>query len=101
MVHDGQLKEARWTELPRVYSSYDAIGEWKWKEKPQSEQYVFCFYWILGVMRTMPAEVTPVNLTERIFVLLFMFFAVMAFAVNVTRITQAWFRFGARKDAFK
>lgn len=49
----------------------------------------------------MPAEVTPVNLTERVFVLLFMFFAVMAFAINVSRFTQAWFRFGARKDAFK
>jgi len=53
------------------------------------------------VMRTMPAEVTPVNITERVFVLFFMFFAVAAFAINVTRITQAWFRFGARKDAFK
>jgi len=52
-------------------------------------------------MRTMPAEVTPVNLTERIFVLLFMFFAVGAFAVNIARITQAWFRFSARNDAFK
>jgi len=49
----------------------------------------------------MPAEVTPVTLTERVFVLLFMFFAVMAFAVNVSRITQAWFRFGSRRDAFK
>jgi len=84
-----------------VHSAYDDFGQWSWVERPASEQYVFCFYWILGVMRTMPAEVTPVNLTERVFVLLFMFFAVMAFAVNVTRITQAWFRFGARKDSFK
>jgi len=29
------------------------------------EAYIFCFYWTLGVMRTMPAEVTPVNLAER------------------------------------
>ncbi|CAK0847740.1 unnamed protein product [Prorocentrum cordatum] len=90
-----------WTELPRVHSAYDDFGQWRWVDRPAFEQYIFCFYWILGVMRTMPAEVTPVNLTERIFVLVFMFFAVMAFAVNVTRITQAWFRFGARKDAFK
>ena len=41
---------------------------------------VFCFYWTLGVMRTMPAEVTPVNLPERLFVLIFMFFALSAFA---------------------
>ncbi len=31
-------------------------------------------------MRTMPAEVTPVNLPERLFVLIFMFFALSAFA---------------------
>jgi len=49
----------------------------------------------------MPAEVTPITLVERTFVLLFMFFAVMAFAVNVARITQAWFKFSARSDAFK
>ncbi|CAK0895861.1 unnamed protein product, partial [Prorocentrum cordatum] len=90
-----------WTELERVHSAYDEVGQWRWVDRPVAEQYVFCFYWILGVMRTMPAEVTPVNLTERMFVLLFMFFAVGAFAVNIARITQAWFRFSARKDAFK
>ena len=26
--------------------------------------YIFCFYWTLGVMRTMPAEVTPVPQME-------------------------------------
>merc|ERR1719343_35970 len=98
---NGDTDEVHWTELPRVHSARDDFGQWKWVDRPASEQYVFCFYWILGVMRTMPAEVTPVNLTERVFVLLFMFFAVAAFAINVTRITQAWFRFGARKDAFK
>ncbi|CAK0867616.1 unnamed protein product [Prorocentrum cordatum] len=90
-----------WTELPRKHTAYDDAGEWTWADKSVAEQYVFCFYWILGVMRTMPAEVTPVNLTERVFVLLFMFFAVGAFAVNIARITQAWFRFSARNDAFK
>ncbi|CAK0897516.1 unnamed protein product [Prorocentrum cordatum] len=100
-MQDDDPREIHWTELPRMHSAQDDFGQWTWVERPASEQYVFCFYWILGVMRTMPAEVTPVNLKERIFVLLFMFFAVMAFAVNVSRITQAWFRFGARKDAFR
>jgi hypothetical protein len=94
-------EDLHWTELPRRHSAYDDIGQWAWVDKPAKEQYVFCFYWILGVMRTMPAEVTPVNLMERVFVLFFMFFAVMAFAVNVARMTQAWFKFSARKDAFK
>ncbi|CAK0845305.1 unnamed protein product [Prorocentrum cordatum] len=97
---DDDPEALHWTELPRVHSSRDDM-QWKWVERPASEQYVFCFYWILGVMRTMPAEVTPVNLSERMFVLLFMFFAVMAFAINVARITQAWFKFSARRDAFK
>jgi CRP-like cAMP-binding protein len=100
-MQDDALEGLHWTEVPREHSRHDDFGEWRWIDKPPSEQYVFCFYWILGVMRTMPSEVTPVNLTERVFVLLFMFFAVAAFAINVTRITQAWFRFGARKDAFK
>merc|ERR1719343_449753 len=98
---NGDTDEVHWTELPRRHTAYDDVGEWTWVDRPATEQYVFCFYWILGVMRTMPAEVTPINLTERMFVLIFMFFAVMAFAVNVARITQAWFKFSARKDGFK
>ena len=43
-------------------------------------------------MRTMPAEVTPVNLPERLFVLIFMFFALSAFAICVSLITQAFFK---------
>ncbi|CAK0820405.1 unnamed protein product [Prorocentrum cordatum] len=100
-MQDDVPEALHWTELPREHSRHDDFGEWKWVERPVSEQYVFCFYWILGVMRTMPSEVTPVNLIERVFVLLFMFFAVAAFAINVTRITQAWFKFSARSDAFK
>merc|ERR1719222_1426635 len=100
-MQDDVPEGLHWTELPRRHSAHDDFGHWRWVERSASEQYVFCFYWILGVMRTMPAEVTPVNLTERVFVLLFMFFAVMAFAVNVARLTQAWFKFSARKDAFK
>ena len=40
-------------------------AEWTYEDKSFSETYIFCFYWTLGVMRTMPAEVTPVNLAER------------------------------------
>jgi len=101
LFQDDDPDTLHWTELPRRHSPYDDVGQWRWVDREASEQYVFCFYWILGVMRTMPAEVTPVTLIERLFVLLFMFFAVMAFAVNITRMTQAWFRFGARRDAFK
>lgn len=35
------------------------------EKNPTQDAYIFCFYWTLGVMRTMPAEVTPVNLAER------------------------------------
>ena len=28
-----------------------------WSERPKAEAYIFCFYWTLGVMRTMPSEV--------------------------------------------
>jgi hypothetical protein len=98
---DDDPEALHWTELPRKHCPFEECAEWRWVEKPVLEQYVFCFYWILGVMRTMPAEVTPITLVERTFVLLFMFFAVMAFAVNVARITQAWFKFSARSDAFK
>eukprot|EP00438_Fugacium_kawagutii_P003608 Skav236824 [mRNA] locus=scaffold3481:11930:14252:- [translate_table: standard] len=65
-----------------------------------SETYVFCFYWTLGVMRTMPAEVTPVNLPERVFVLIFMFFALSAFAISIALITQSFFKLSERKKSF-
>jgi hypothetical protein len=44
----------------------------------------------------MPAEVTPVNLTERVFVLTFMFFALSAFAISVGSLTQAYFKISER-----
>ena len=65
-----------------------------------SETYVFCFYWTLGVMRTMPAEVTPVNLPERVFVLIFMFFALSAFAISIALITQSFFKLSERRKTF-
>ena len=51
-------------------------------------------------MRTMPAEVTPVNLPERVFVLIFMFFALSAFAISIALITQSFFKLSERKKTF-
>jgi len=87
-----------WTTLPRKDGPYS--GDWTYMQKPMEEQYIFCFYWTLGVMRTMPAEVTPVNFPERIFVLLFMFFALSAFAVSVASLTQAYFKIFERGRSF-
>jgi len=84
-----------------VWHKYGVDGEpWRFHDKPIVECYVFCFYWTLGVMRTMPAEVTPVNLLERIFVLCFMFFALSAFAVSVASLTQAYFKISERNRSF-
>mmetsp|Transcript_94863 Transcript_94863/g.300977 ORF Transcript_94863/g.300977 Transcript_94863/m.300977 type:complete len:392 (-) Transcript_94863:49-1224(-) len=88
-----------WTTVLRKHGPMEA-EEWTWLEKDTTEAYVFCFYWTLGVMRTMPAEVQPVNLPERIFVLVFMFFALSAFAITVAQITQAFFKFSERKRIF-
>ncbi|CAK9093893.1 Hypothetical protein SCF082_LOCUS44150 [Durusdinium trenchii] len=79
-----------WTTILRATDSEKEL--WRWLDRPLPEAYVFCFYWTLGVMRTMPAEVTPVNLPERLFVLIFMFFALSAFAICVSLITQAFFK---------
>jgi len=85
-----------WTTVPR-----GSIGEeWTWLERRRSEQYTFCFYWTLGVMRTMPAEVTPENQPERVYVMVFMFFAFSAFAICVALITQTFFKFSERKRVF-
>ncbi|CAE8643172.1 unnamed protein product, partial [Polarella glacialis] len=102
MSDEAQLQyfEApHWTTVLRNNGPYDT-QPWRWLDKTQAECYVFCFYWTLGVMRTMPAEVTPVNLPERLFVLLFMFFALSAFAVCVAQITQAFFKLRERKRTF-
>eukprot|EP00930_Biecheleria_cincta_P028289 TRINITY_DN19730_c0_g1_i2.p1 TRINITY_DN19730_c0_g1~~TRINITY_DN19730_c0_g1_i2.p1 ORF type:complete len:807 (+),score=154.34 TRINITY_DN19730_c0_g1_i2:40-2421(+) len=87
-----------WTTVPRKNNPSEDV--WTWLDKPISEAYVFCFYWTLGVMRTMPAEVTPVNLAERVFVLLFMFFALSAFAISVGSLTQAYFKIAERSRSF-
>mmetsp|Transcript_126780 Transcript_126780/g.370586 ORF Transcript_126780/g.370586 Transcript_126780/m.370586 type:complete len:860 (+) Transcript_126780:105-2684(+) len=90
--------QPHWTTM-KHRQGFDGII-WSWNEKENTEAYVFCFYWTLGVMRTMPAEVQPVNLLERVYVMLFMFFAVSAFAISVTLITQAFLKIGERKRMF-
>jgi len=92
-------KLPHWTTINRTYG----LGqeEWTYAEKPLVDAYIFCFYWTLGVMRTMPAEVTPVNLAERTFVLCFMFFALSAFAVSVASLTQTYFKISERNRGFK
>mmetsp|Transcript_10850 Transcript_10850/g.31376 ORF Transcript_10850/g.31376 Transcript_10850/m.31376 type:complete len:724 (+) Transcript_10850:72-2243(+) len=85
-----------WTTVPRGVPG----EEWTWLQRSRPEQYTFCFYWTLGVMRTMPAEVTPENQPERIYVMVFMFFAFSAFAICVALITQTFFKFSERKRMF-
>ncbi|CAE7542245.1 eag [Symbiodinium natans] len=87
-----------WTTIYRTHGPEQEV--WRWVDRPTSESYIFCFYWTLGVMRTMPAEVTPVNLAERVFVLLFMFFALSAFAISVASLTQAYFKISERSRSF-
>ena len=47
--------------------------------------YMIVIYTFMTISRTRP----EVNLAERIFVLLFMFFALSAFAISVASLTQA------------
>lgn len=87
-----------WTRLPHV----SADGRtWTWASRSIGEQYIFSVYWTLGVMRTMPAEVTPQNLSERLYVMFFMFFAFSAFAICIALITQTFFKFSERARMFE
>lgn len=97
-LQEQYLNSPHWTTVWRV--TEPQADAWRWIDRPMAEKYVFCFYWTLGVMRTMPAEVTPVNLPERLFVLIFMFFALSAFAICVSLITQAFFKISDRRRAF-
>lgn len=87
-----------WTTLTR-HAGGD-LGSYRWIDRDISEAYLFCFYWTLGVMRTMPSEVHPVNKAERIYIMIFMFFAFSAFAVTITLITQTFFKISERKRGF-
>jgi len=87
-----------WTAIPRV--TYPGQEPWSYLDRPMHEAYACSFYWTLGVMRTMPAEIQPVNLVERVFVLFFMFFALTAFAISVASLTQAYFKIAERSRGF-
>jgi hypothetical protein len=87
-----------WTTLPRSNGPNQPI--WTWEERSTTEAYLFCFYWTLGVMRTMPAEVHPITLPERVYVMVFMFFAFSAFAICVAQITTTYFKFFERKRMY-
>jgi hypothetical protein len=91
--NEAWMKIRHWTTVPRP------DGE-LWTEQDTFSQYIFCFYWTLGVMRTMPSEVWPVNNIERVYVMVFMFFAFSAFAICVALITQTFFKFSERKKMF-
>ncbi|CAE7669159.1 AKT2, partial [Symbiodinium necroappetens] len=101
MSDEGQASYTAGPHWTTVWRKHDVDSEpWRWLDRSMSETYIFCFYWTLGVMRTMPAEVTPVNLPERVFVLIFMFFALSAFAICISMITQAFFKISERRRAF-
>lgn len=95
-------EHAHWATIVRKYSpSDDTTFTWETKaEENVWEAYVFCFYWTLGVMRTMPAEVQPTNLAERLYILIFMMVAVVTFAITLTQITQAFLKLSERKKTF-
>lgn len=94
----------RWTMVVHQKTFIDedglaAVKSFRWLDRPEEEAYLFCFYWTLGVMRTMPVEVYPVNLSERIYVVFFMFFAVCVFSTCVSRIVAMWNKIHARRTA--
>lgn len=96
-------KQRHWTTEVRFVGERAVKDEpgWTWLQKDLSDQYIFCFYWTLGVMRTMPSEVQPTNNVERLYVMVFMFFAFSAFAICVALITQTFFKFSERRRFFE
>ena len=52
-------------------------------------------------MRTMPSEVFPVNLVERIYLLLFMFVAFSVFAICISKITAMFNKLEAKQVAYQ
>jgi len=82
------------------WTSVERDGHWKWIEKHMFEQYAFSFYWTLGVMRTMPSEVLPANVYERVYVMMLMFAAFSLFAISVAQVTLTFTKFTERKRTF-
>merc|ERR1719236_116654 len=89
-------KELHWTYARRK----GGRSIFRWTERPQREQYIFCLYWTLGVMRTMPSEVFPLTFFERLYCMSFMFLAFSLFAVCVAKITGILSKIGARRAEF-
>lgn len=88
-----------WTTVER--SGGPDFPSWKWAKEPVFTAYVFCCYWTLGVMRTMPSEVLPANIQERVYVMVFMFLALSLFAVSIAQVTQTFTKFTERQRTFK
>merc|ERR1719359_229785 len=85
----------------RVRSAgFGDLEQFRWIDAPLREQYIFCMYWTLGVMRTMPAEVYPLTFIERVYCMSFMFLAFSLFAVCVAKITGILSKVGARRAEF-
>jgi len=110
-IHDLLSKETQldwesmnhWTTFPRSCTLPGPIictDTWSWANRTKSDSYFFSFYWTLGVMRTMPAEVQPTNLVERVYIMIFMFFAFSVFAITITLITQTYFKMQERRKGF-
>jgi hypothetical protein len=92
--------QRHWTTEVFTYGIGADTQTFQWIDRKRGEAYIFCFYSTLGVMRTMPSEVQPVNLAERVFVMVFMFFAFSVFAICIALITQTFFKFSERKRMF-
>jgi len=88
-----------WTTVER--SQGPGSPAWQWAEEPVFTAYAFCFYWSLGVMRTMPQEVLPANIHERVYVMVLMFVALSLFAVSIAQVTQTFTKFTERQRTFK
>jgi len=100
---DSWKRMIHWTtvEHTTLWVGGDPAGDaWTWLDKSNNEAYIFCFYWTLGVMRTMPAEVQPTNKAERIYVMVFMFFAFSIFAISIAQITGTFFKISSRRREF-
>lgn len=76
----------------------EEVVSFRWLDRGEKDSYLFCFYWTFGVMRTMPVEVYPVNLSERVYTLCFMFFALSVFSICITKITQMWNKIHQRRS---
>lgn len=90
----------RWTQ---IFHTINVGGEeftFRWLDRSEVESYLFCFYWTLGVMRTMPVEVYPVNVTERTYTLCFMFFAFSVFSITIAKITTMFTKMRQRRIEF-